>query len=47
VVVDDFHIKRVAGLKSEADPPLVIDTDAVLTSTVAFSRLQSIIGRHP
>src|SRR5262245_49616738 len=44
VVVHDLNIGRaiVAGRPFEADPPLLIDSDAVLTCPVALERLKTI-----
>lgn len=42
MIVDDFDIESVALAPSEANPPLVIDADAVLTSAVARELLKSI-----
>jgi hypothetical protein len=42
VVIDDLYITSIAGAPSEANAPLIVDPDAVLTSPVAFQRFQSI-----
>jgi hypothetical protein len=45
VVIDEFDIIRTSVLPHEADPPLVIDPDAVLTSPVTFESFKPIAGR--
>jgi hypothetical protein len=35
VVIDDFYIMGIAVGPGEADPPLVVDANAVLTLTIA------------
>jgi hypothetical protein len=42
VVVDDFDIFRASFSPSKADPPLVVDPDAVLPDPVAAKRFQAI-----
>jgi hypothetical protein len=46
VIVDDFHIVGIAGTPTEADAPLIVDPDTVLTGPVAFQRFQPIAGRN-
>ena len=45
VVVNDLNILRSCSGPAEADAPLVVDADAVLTVAVALKRLKSIAGR--
>jgi len=47
VVVDDLNVKRVAVLPAEANPPLIVDTDTVLTRSVTLELFQPIAGRNP
>lgn len=47
MVVHDLHFKGVPLAPLEADPPLVVDSDAVLAGPVPFQRLQAIAGWHP
>src|SRR5699024_1455655 len=47
VVVNDLHLLWSGVGPHEADPPLVVDPDAVLTSSVAFESLEPIAGRDP
>src|SRR3989304_8881488 len=46
VVIPYLHVVGVAFLPAEADPPLVVDPNAVLPGTVPFQRLQAIAGRN-
>jgi hypothetical protein len=46
VVVDDLNVLGTRSRPSEADSPLLIDSDAVLALSVASELLQSISGRH-
>jgi hypothetical protein len=45
VVVGEFHVMSLAIAPHEADPPLVVDPDAVLTLPVTAERLQTV-ARH-
>jgi hypothetical protein len=45
VIVDDFHFVSVARTPPEPDTPLVIDSNAVLTGSVAFQRFKPIARR--
>ena len=42
MVVHNFHVQRIFALPAEANPPLVIDTDAVLPVPVALQRFKPI-----
>ena len=46
VVVNDLNVLRSRGGPAEADAPLIVDADAVLTLAVALERLKSIAGRR-
>src|SRR5215210_6489022 len=46
VVVHDLDALRPSVGPGKADPPLVVDTDAVLASSVASECLQSVARRH-
>jgi len=46
VVIDDLNVVGVVADPAEADPPLVVDTDAVLTETIRGKLLQMIRRRH-
>jgi hypothetical protein len=48
VIVDDFDVVRIAVLPAEADPPLIVDPNAVLARAVAdqgFRRDAQIVNR--
>src|SRR5262245_8754500 len=45
VIVDDLHFVSVTRKATEADAPLVIDSNAVLTGPVALQRLKPIARR--
>jgi hypothetical protein len=47
VIVNDLDVVRIPVLPAEADPPLIIDADAVLTSPIPFELLEAVPGRHP
>jgi len=42
VVINNFHIPRIAIFKSKAQAPLVIDSDAPVTCTVARQGLKPV-----
>lgn len=46
MVVHNFHVQRIFAVPAEANPPLVIDADAVLAFAVVFQRFQMIAIRH-
>jgi len=46
MIVHDLDVVGVAAAPCEADPPLIVDTDAVLASTGASQRLQSVARRR-
>lgn len=46
MVVRDFNFVGVAILPDETDPPLVIDSNAVLSLAVSAQRFESVAGRH-
>jgi hypothetical protein len=47
VVVHDLDVVGVAGLPAEADAPLVVDADRVLTLPVALEPFESVAGGDP
>jgi hypothetical protein len=47
VTVHDLDILSAALTPLETDAELVIDPDAMLTSTITFERLEAISGWHP
>jgi hypothetical protein len=42
VIVHDLDVVSIAVSPAEADPPLIVDPDAVLSSTVAAESFQSV-----
>jgi hypothetical protein len=47
VVVNDLYVGCVVAGPSKAQPPLVVDPDAVLTRTFALQRLKPVSGQSP
>ncbi len=43
--VSDFHVKGIALVPLEADPPLIIDPDTVLPLPIPLKRFQAVAGR--
>lgn len=46
MIVHNFNVVSVSAFPPEADSPLVIHSDAMLTFAVSFQRLQTIARRH-
>jgi len=46
VVVHDLDLVRIAAMPPEADPPLVVDPDAVLACAITAQPFQAVSGRH-
>lgn len=46
MVVNDFDIKRMTILPSKAQPPLIVDADAVLARTVPAKGFEAVPGRN-
>lgn len=46
MIVNYFNIRRLAGLPPEADAPLIVHTDAVLTFTVSRKHIETITRRR-
>jgi len=46
VIVDDLHLVCVTVLPGKTDPPLIVDSNTVLTGSPAFELLQPIAGRN-
>jgi hypothetical protein len=46
MIVNNFHIVGFAVQKSEAKPPLIVDSDAVLSRAVAAQFFQPVTGRR-
>lgn len=45
MVIDDLHVGHALVGPHEAQPPLVVDADAVLALAVAAQRFQPVAGR--
>ncbi len=46
MIIHDFHFVSIALMPSEANAPLVIDTNTMLTFTVSSERLQPVTRRR-
>ena len=46
MVIGDFDIKSIAVLPAEADSPLIVDGDGVLTETIPLEGVQAVARRH-
>lgn len=46
VVVNDLHLLRSGVGPHEADAPLVVDPDAVLTGSITLERFEPVAGRN-
>src|SRR5262245_13197967 len=46
VVVDDFDLVRMSSSPDEANPPLVIDADRMLSASVFAQRFEPVARRH-
>ena len=47
MIIYNFHLLRSVVVPDEADSPLIIDSDRVLTFAIAVQRFQMIPGRNP
>ena len=47
MVIDDLHLFRASLGPAKADPPLLVDPDAMLPSPPAFERLELVAGWNP
>jgi hypothetical protein len=45
VIVDDLDVMGISVVPDEADPPLLVDADAVLASPIPEQGLEPIAGR--
>lgn len=46
MVIAELNVERVAVFEAEADAPLVVHGNGVLSGSVAFEGVQAIAGRH-
>jgi hypothetical protein len=47
VVIGDFNVVRTRRVPGEADPPLIVDSDAVLPAAIAAQLFEPVAGRNP
>jgi len=47
VIVRYLDTLGVAVVPDEANPPLIVDPDTVLTFAIAFQRFKTVGGRYP
>jgi hypothetical protein len=47
MIISDFNVVGSVGLPDKADPPLVVDANAVLAFPVSRERFKSIAWGHP
>ena len=45
MIVDKFNVQGFAVSPCEADAPLIVDADAVLTGSVTFKRFEPVTRR--
>jgi hypothetical protein len=46
MIIDDFNIVRIASSPYKANPPALIDTDAMLSLPIANEFLKAVSGRN-
>ena len=46
MIVHDLDVVGVAAPPDEADPPLLVDADAVLAAASTLQRLEAVAGRN-
>jgi len=46
MIIHNLDVKRIFALPAEAEPPLVIDAEAVLAGAVSFQGFQPVAGRQ-
>ena len=44
MIVRNFDVERIAAIPDETEPPLIINTDAVLSFAIAVQRFESLPG---
>jgi hypothetical protein len=47
MVIDDLDLAGMPGLPDEANAPLVVDADAVLSGSITLEGFKPIAGGHP
>jgi hypothetical protein len=46
VIINNFHIFRAASCPSKTDPHLIVDSDAVLATSIASQGFQTVSRRN-
>ena len=46
MIVDDLHVEGATVLPCKTDPPLIVDSNTVLTGSPAFELLEPVAGRN-
>jgi len=46
VIINDLNVVRIAVLPPEADAPLIVDANTVLTGAIAFELFEAVPGRN-
>ena len=46
MVIDNFNIVSVSVQPTKTDPPLIVDSNAVLALAIALQRLEPVTRRH-
>jgi hypothetical protein len=46
MIIDDFDVMRLVAAPDEADPPLVVNPDAVLPGSTTLQSLEAVTGRN-
>jgi hypothetical protein len=46
VVVDDFDLVRIVLSPNKANPPLVVDSNRVLTTPITLQRFETVCRRY-
>ena len=46
-MIHDCYVERVALMPADADPPLIVDPNAVLSGPIALELLEPIAQRRP
>ncbi|MEN9808240.1 MAG: hypothetical protein RL756_2760, partial [Pseudomonadota bacterium] len=46
VVIHDFYVEHIAFAPNKAEPPLIINSDAVLARTISAQQFETIPGRR-
>lgn len=47
VIINNLDVECVAVFETETKPPLIVDSNTVLTIAITFQNFESIARRHP